>query len=68
LRRAALRAPADKISNWQGDACALVCGFFSARNEQSNATTAVLTIDRDTAGRFGIQPPVIDDTLYDAFG
>jgi hydrophobe/amphiphile efflux-1 (HAE1) family protein len=37
-------------------------------DQQSNATTAVLTIDRDTAGRFGIQPQVIDDTLYDAFG
>jgi multidrug efflux pump subunit AcrB len=39
-----------------------------ATDQQSNATTAVLTIDRDTAGRFGIQPQVIDDTLYDAFG
>ncbi len=28
----------------------------------------MLTIDRDTAGRFGIQPQLIDDTLYDAFG
>jgi hydrophobe/amphiphile efflux-1 (HAE1) family protein len=37
-------------------------------DQQSNATTADLTIDRDTAGRFGIQPQVIDDTLYDAFG
>jgi multidrug efflux pump subunit AcrB len=25
-------------------------------------------IDRDAAARFGIQPQVIDDTLYDAFG
>jgi hydrophobe/amphiphile efflux-1 (HAE1) family protein len=39
-----------------------------ATDQQSNATTAVLAIDRDTAGRFGIQPQVIDDTLYDAFG
>jgi hydrophobe/amphiphile efflux-1 (HAE1) family protein len=39
-----------------------------ATDQQSNATTAVLTIDRDTAGRFGIQPQLIDDTLYDAFG
>jgi len=39
-----------------------------ATDQQSNATTAVLTIDRDTAGRFGIQPKLIDDTLYDAFG
>jgi hydrophobic/amphiphilic exporter-1 (mainly G- bacteria), HAE1 family len=34
-----------------------------ATDQQSNATTAVLTIDRDTAGRFGIQPQLIDDTL-----
>jgi hydrophobe/amphiphile efflux-1 (HAE1) family protein len=39
-----------------------------ATDQQSNATTAVLTIDRDTAGRFGIQPQLIDDTLYDAYG
>jgi len=39
-----------------------------ATDQQSNATTAVLTIDRDTAGRFGIQSQLIDDTLYDAFG
>jgi hydrophobe/amphiphile efflux-1 (HAE1) family protein len=39
-----------------------------ATDQQSNATAAVLTIDRDTAGRFGIQPQVIDYTLYDAFG
>ena len=31
-------------------------------------TTATLTIDRDQAARFGIQPQQIDDTLYDAFG
>jgi Cu/Ag efflux pump CusA len=37
-------------------------------DQQSNATAATLTIDRDTAGRFGVQPQVIDDTLYDAFG
>jgi hydrophobic/amphiphilic exporter-1 (mainly G- bacteria), HAE1 family len=27
-----------------------------------------LTIDRDQAAPFGIQPQLIDDTLYDAFG
>jgi multidrug efflux pump subunit AcrB len=27
-----------------------------------------LTIDRDKAARFGVQPQVIDDTIYDAFG
>jgi multidrug efflux pump subunit AcrB len=39
-----------------------------ATDQQSNAATAVLAIDRDTAGQFGIQPQLIDDTLYDAFG
>jgi hydrophobe/amphiphile efflux-1 (HAE1) family protein len=37
-------------------------------DQQSGGTTAMLTIDRDKAARFGIQPQVIDDTLYDAFG
>ena len=31
-------------------------------------TTLTLTINRDTAARYGIQPQLIDDTLYDAFG
>ncbi|CAO3431775.1 multidrug efflux RND transporter permease subunit [Azospirillum endophyticum] len=37
-------------------------------DQQAAATTATLTIDRDQAARFGIQPQLIDDTLYDAFG
>ncbi len=39
-----------------------------ATDQQAAGTTATLTIDRDRAARFGIQPQVIDDTLYDAFG
>ncbi len=39
-----------------------------ATDQQSAGTTLTLTIDRDTASRFGIQPQLIDDTLYDAFG
>ena len=39
-----------------------------ATDQQSSGTTLMLTIDRDTASRFGIQPQLIDDTLYDAFG
>ena len=39
-----------------------------ATDQQSSGTTLTLTIDRDTASRFGIQPQLIDDTLYDAFG
>ncbi|WP_428487592.1 multidrug efflux RND transporter permease subunit [Rhodopila sp.] len=37
-------------------------------DQQVGGTTATLVIDRDRAARFGIQPQVIDDTLYDAFG
>jgi hydrophobe/amphiphile efflux-1 (HAE1) family protein len=37
-------------------------------DQQSNGATLSLVIDRDQAARFGIQPQVIDNTLYDAFG
>jgi len=44
-------------------------GVRDVTSDQQNAgTTATLTIDRDAAARFGIQPQQIDDTLYDAFG
>ncbi|WBU28655.1 multidrug efflux RND transporter permease subunit [Rhodopseudomonas palustris] len=39
-----------------------------ATDQQTEGTTLTLTIDRDTASRFGIKPQLIDDTLYDAFG
>jgi multidrug efflux pump subunit AcrB len=39
-----------------------------ATDQQTNGTMLSLTIDRDEAARFGIQPSVIDNTLYDAFG
>ncbi|WP_050425334.1 multidrug efflux RND transporter permease subunit [Bradyrhizobium tropiciagri] len=39
-----------------------------ATDQQTEGTTLTMTIDRDTASRFGIQPQLIDDTLYDAFG
>ena len=39
-----------------------------ASDQQTSGTTLSLTIDRDEAARFGIQPQLIDDTLYDAFG
>ncbi len=37
-------------------------------DQQMSGLTTTLTIDRDQAARFGVQPQVIDDTLYDAFG
>ncbi|SHH95798.1 multidrug efflux RND transporter permease subunit [Bradyrhizobium erythrophlei] len=39
-----------------------------ATDQQTQGTTLALTINRDAASRFGIQPQLIDDTLYDAFG
>ncbi|TSD83444.1 multidrug efflux RND transporter permease subunit [Mycobacterium sp. KBS0706] len=39
-----------------------------ATDEQTGGTTLTLDIDRDAAARYGIQPQLIDDTLYDAFG
>jgi len=39
-----------------------------ASDQQNGGLRADLVIDRDTAGRFGILPQTIDDTLYDAFG
>ncbi|HTM87134.1 MAG TPA: multidrug efflux RND transporter permease subunit [Terriglobales bacterium] len=39
-----------------------------ASDQQSGGLQAQLVIDRDTAGRLGILPQTIDDTLYDAFG
>ena len=37
-------------------------------DQQGNAPVLAVTINRDAAARFGIQPQVIDDTLNDAFG
>src|SRR3954451_7416790 len=39
-----------------------------ATDQQTKGTTVELKINRDTAARYGIQPQLIDDTLYDAFG
>jgi hydrophobe/amphiphile efflux-1 (HAE1) family protein len=39
-----------------------------ATDQQTAGATLTLTIDRDQASRFGIQPQEIDDTLSDAFG
>jgi hydrophobe/amphiphile efflux-1 (HAE1) family protein len=39
-----------------------------ASDQQNQGSKLSLLIDRDQAGRFGIQPSLIDNTLYDAFG
>ena len=39
-----------------------------ASDQQNNGLGLQVNIDRDTAGRLGITPQNIDDTLYDSFG
>ena len=39
-----------------------------ASDQQNNGAAVNMVIDRDQAARFGIQPQLVDDTLYDAFG
>jgi multidrug efflux pump len=39
-----------------------------ASDQENQGLSAYLTIDRDTAGRFGITPATVDNALYDAFG
>ncbi len=39
-----------------------------ASDQQTDSTMLAMTIDRDQAARFGIQPSLIDQTLDDAFG
>src|SRR5579872_2076787 len=44
-------------------------GFYDAASDQADrGLSAYVTIDRDTAARFGITPATIDNALYDAFG
>jgi multidrug efflux pump len=37
-------------------------------DQQADGQALYLTIDRQTAGRFGITPATVDNALYDAFG
>src|SRR5262249_14887719 len=39
-----------------------------ASDQQQSGLQARLVIDRDTAGRLGVTPQMIDDALYDAYG
>ncbi|HVJ55629.1 MAG TPA: MdtB/MuxB family multidrug efflux RND transporter permease subunit [Aliidongia sp.] len=39
-----------------------------ASDAQNEGLSAYITIDRDTAGRFGITPATVDNALYDSFG
>jgi multidrug efflux pump len=39
-----------------------------ASDQENQGLSAFVTIDRDTAARFGITPATVDNALYDAFG
>jgi len=39
-----------------------------ATDQETDSTMLTVDIDRDEAARFGIQPALVDQTLYDAFG
>jgi hydrophobic/amphiphilic exporter-1 (mainly G- bacteria), HAE1 family len=62
----------DELSEWAPKVLAKMQTLPELRDvatdQQSKGTTLQLKINRDTASRYGIQPQLIDDTLYDAFG
>ena len=62
----------DELNEWAPKALAQLKKLPQLRDvasdQQNSGTMLSLTIDRDQAARFGIQPSVIDATLYDAFG
>jgi hydrophobe/amphiphile efflux-1 (HAE1) family protein len=62
----------DELAAWAPKVLAKLQGLPMLRDvtsdQQSGGTTVTLVIDRDAAARFGVQPQVIDDTIYDAFG
>jgi HAE1 family hydrophobic/amphiphilic exporter-1 len=65
-------AAIDELNTWAPKILDKLKGLHELRDvatdQQTQGTTLTLTIDRDKASRLGIQPQVIDDTLYDAFG
>jgi hydrophobe/amphiphile efflux-1 (HAE1) family protein len=65
-------ADAAELNQWAPKILSRITAMSEVRDvttdQQNSGTTATLTIDRDAAARFGIQPQQIDDTLYDAFG
>jgi HAE1 family hydrophobic/amphiphilic exporter-1 len=65
-------ASSDELNTWAPKILAKLASLPELRDvasDQQNAgATLTLKIDRDMASRFGIQPQLIDDTLYDAYG
>jgi multidrug efflux pump len=62
----------DELATWTPklvDALNQNVSLANVVSDQSDqGLSAYITIDRDTAGRFGITPATIDNALYDAFG
>jgi HAE1 family hydrophobic/amphiphilic exporter-1 len=62
----------DELNTWAPKLLAKLSGLPELRDvatdQQISGTTLTVKIDRDMASRFGIQPQLIDDTLYDAYG
>ncbi len=65
-------ANAAELNDWTGRLVAKLRTIPELRDVASDQQTGGLqiavNIDRDTAGRLGVLPQNIDDTLYDAFG
>jgi HAE1 family hydrophobic/amphiphilic exporter-1 len=65
-------ASSDELNTWAPKVLAKLAALPQLRDvatdQQNSGATLTLTIDRDMASRFGIQPQLIDDTLYDAYG
>jgi hydrophobe/amphiphile efflux-1 (HAE1) family protein len=62
----------DELNEWAPKLFAKLKALPELRDVATDQQTAggalTLTIDRDQAARFGIQPQLIDNILYDAFG
>ena len=62
----------DELNEWAPKLLDKMKGLAQLRDvasdQQTEAATVTLAIDRDQAARFGIQPALIDETLYNAFG
>jgi hydrophobic/amphiphilic exporter-1 (mainly G- bacteria), HAE1 family len=62
----------DELNEWSPKILAALQKVPSLRDvasdQQTSSGMVSLTIDRDQASRFGIQPQAVDNALYDAFG
>jgi multidrug efflux pump subunit AcrB len=65
-------ADANELIDWAPRILARLRGLPQLRDvaidQQLGGTALTIDIDRDAAGRYGITPQLINDTLYDAFG